>query len=192
MQAANETQIADYAATPMRWTVDSYHQLVESGILRGRRVELIQGDLIEMAPEGPQHSSKTASGGDYLRQKIQGMAILREAHPITLEASEPEPDIAVVRGRHEDYEAQHPYPEDVLLLVEIAQSTLAYDLNYKKQVYAKAGIREYWVLAVSSRKLHVFQNPKEGTYSQSKIVDSGVLTLLMLPSVSIDVKRLLR
>ena len=191
MRAANEAQIADTAAVPMRWTVDSYHQLVESGILRGRRVELIQGDLIEMAPEGPQHSSKTASGSDYLRQKIQGIAILREAHPITLESSEPEPDIAVVRGKHEDYETQHPYPEDVLLLVEIAQSTLAYDLNYKKQVYAKAGIQEYWVLAVSSRKLHVFRKLKDGAYSQSKTVTDGVLSPLMLPSVSIDVRKLL-
>ena len=181
----------DSTAMLMRWSIDDYHRLISSGILAGRRVELIKGNLIEMAPEGPQHSTRTSAGSDYLREQTKGLAIVREAHPITLSDSEPEPDIALVRGTYATYEAHHPYPADIFLLVEISKSTLAYDLTQKKRTYAEAGIQEYWVLDVEKHELHVFQKPIEirGTaeYSESRVLRQGKLQLLMLPEVSVDI-----
>ncbi|MEL6353084.1 MAG: Uma2 family endonuclease [Cyanobacteria bacterium J06627_28] len=178
--------------TLMRWTLDDYHQLVKSGILRDRRIELLQGELIEMAPESPIHTSKTASGAEYLRQKLSGLALIREAHPITLETSEPEPDLAVVKGSsHQDYADHHPYPEDIFLLVEIANSTLAYDLNEKQQTYAAANIPEYWVLDTVNKKLHVFRQPQSKAYKETLALDSGILTLVAFPAVQISVKAFL-
>lgn len=194
------TATLESAVTLLRWTVDEYHRLVSSGVLKGRRVELIQGDLIEMAPEGPQHSARTSAGSDYLRERVRRLAsgrlvTVREAHPITLADSEPEPDIALVRGTHADYEAHHPYPDDIVLIIEISKSTLAYDLNEKKQTYAEAGIPEYWVLDVEGRELHVFQEPVQAPaqadqvidYSEHKILKEGRLQLLKMPDVVVDV-----
>lgn len=189
MQAPENLAIS--TKTLIRWTVEDYHRLIEKGILHNRQVELLAGEIVEMPPEGPEHSYKTASGAEYLRNCLAGKATIREAHPVTLTASEPQPDIAVVRGTHEDYRTRHPQPEEILLLIEISRSTLAYDLGDKKQTYAEAGIDEYWVMDISARELHVFRRPSAGIYTDSQVVNKGSLQLLMLPSVSVTVKTLL-
>lgn len=192
MQTSQSTASPIVSKILMRWTLDDYHRLIESGILRDRKVELLQGELIEMAPESPIHTSKTASGADYLRQKLSGLALIREAHPITLSSSEPEPDLAVVKGSsHADYTERHPYPEDVFLLVEIANSTLAYDLNEKQAAYAEANIQEYWVLDTAHKKLHVFRQPQTQSYQETLVLDSGMLTLVAFPTIQISVKTFL-
>jgi len=117
----------------MRWTIEDYQRLVESGILANRRVELIDGNLVEMAPEGAPHSHTLSSGADYLRHHLSGQALIREAHPITLSGSEPEPDIAVVKLPRSQYQNRHPMPEDILFLIEVSNSTLAYDLQLRKK-----------------------------------------------------------
>ena len=127
----------------MRWTVEDYHRLVESGVLSNRRVKLVDGNLVEMAPEGAPHSNTVRSGADYLRDRFSKKALISEAHPVTLATSEPEPDIAVVKLPRSRYANKHPHPEDIHLLIEVSQSTLAYDLNIKKQLYAESGIPEY-------------------------------------------------
>lgn len=186
-----QKQQESFAATLMRWSIDDYHRLISTGVLEGRRVELIQGNLIEMAPEGPMHSAKTSSGSEYLRERTRGLAIVREAHPITLSDSEPEPDIALVRGTYTDYQEHHPYPEDIFLLVEISKSTLAYDLSQKKQTYAEAGIPEYWVLDVEKLEVHVFQHPVQtgnsADYSNHKVIRSGSLQLAKIPEIVVDI-----
>lgn len=189
---ASEKQSVTPVARPMRWSLEEYHQLVDAGILRDRKVELIQGNLLEMPPEGPEHTYKTASGADYLRQCVSQFATVREAHPVTLASSEPEPDLAVVKGSHEDYKKRHPNPDDIYLLVEIAQSTLSYDLGYKQQVYATAGVQEYWVIDVVGHKLHIFQQPSAEGYRNHVVLDKGAITLLALPNIAVDVERLLR
>ncbi|MGH2412945.1 MAG: Uma2 family endonuclease, partial [Microcystaceae cyanobacterium] len=85
--------------TLAKWTVEDYHRMIEAGVLADRRVELIAGEIVEMAPEGPLHKYVTDTSAEYLRSLLQGKAKIYEAHPITLPDSEPEPDIAVVRLR---------------------------------------------------------------------------------------------
>ncbi len=103
-----------------KWSVEDYHLMIESGVLNNRSVELLEGEIIEMSPEGPLHSATNDNAAEYLRELLRGTARIREAHPITLISSEPEPDIAVVRLTNTNYTDRHPYPEDIYWLVEIA------------------------------------------------------------------------
>jgi Uma2 family endonuclease len=120
--------------TLLKWTVQDYHHLIEQGLLDGKKVELLDGNLVTMPPEGPLHSYTTNTVADYLRQNLHGLALVREAHPITLSQSEPEPDIAIVLPPQGRYKEKHPQADDIFWLMEIASSTQAYDLNDKKQI----------------------------------------------------------
>ena len=110
--------------TRYKWTVADYHQLVATGLLEGKSVELLEGELISMSPEGVPHSYTNRSVADYLRTLLSDIAIVSEAHPVTLDNSEPEPDLAIVRLPKELYKQHHPYPEDIYWLIEISNRTL--------------------------------------------------------------------
>ena len=103
--------------TRYKWTVEDYHQLIETGLLEGKPVELLEGELIEMSPEGIPHSFTNRSVADYLRTLLNGKAMVSEAHPITLDNSEPEPDIAIVRLPDDIYKQHHPYPQNIYWLI---------------------------------------------------------------------------
>ena len=171
----------------MRWTIEDYHRLVDSGVLADRRVELINGNLVEMAPEGAPHSNTVRAGADYLRDCFSKKALISEAHPIALSASEPEPDIAVVMLPRSRYAAKHPHPEDIYLLVEVSQSTLAYDLNTKKQLYAESGIPEYWVADITTKQVYVFRQLQAGVYTEEAVFKSGTIAPLAFPSASVQI-----
>ena len=175
------------AQTVMKWTVEDYHRLIETGLLARRRVQLIAGDIVEMAPEGPTHSYTIQTGADHLRQRLSGKALVSEAHPITLPTSEPEPDIAVVKLPRSQYKDRHPYPEDVFFLVEIANSTLNYDLTVKKSLYAGVGIPEYWVVDVVGKKVYVFRQLEKNVYTDETVFDTDSIRPLAFPSASIRV-----
>jgi Uma2 family endonuclease len=96
---------------------------------------------------------------NYLRSLLNGLALVSEAHPITLQQSEPEPDMAIVRLPESRYDERHPGAEDIFWLIEISDTTLSIDLNKKKQIYAAAGISEYWVMNVKANSLTVFCQP---------------------------------
>lgn len=177
--------------TLTRWTVDDYHRMIEAGILDERHVELIQGDIIEMSPEGAFHHFLNLSVADYLRSILGQQAVISEAHPITLADSEPEPDIAVVRPPNTRYRNRHPYPEDIYWLIEIADSTLKKDLNLKKVLYASVGIAEYWVINLKTQTLHLFQHPKGNDYEITKNAQDGIIYPLAFPTIAISVKTLL-
>ena len=189
---ASENAIAPALDRPstqplMRWTIEDYHRLVDSDVLVNRRVELINGQLLEMAPEGAPHSHSVQSGADYLRERLSKKALIRDAHPITLSASEPEPDIAVVMLPRSRYAAKHPHPEDIHLLVEVSQSTLAYDLNTKKQLYAESGIPEYWVADITTKQVYVFRQLQAGIYTEEAVFKSGTIAPLAFPSASVQI-----
>ena len=93
-----------------KWSIVDWHELVESGVLANRRVELLEGEIIEMSSEGPIHSSTNYSVVRYLEELLQDKAVVREAHPITLDNSEPESNIAVVAAPDTNYFPRHPYP----------------------------------------------------------------------------------
>lgn len=174
-----------------KWTIDDYHRLIDSGILSQRRVELLQGDLIEMAPEGPGHAYTTETGTSYLRAQLKHRALVREAHPITLAQSEPQPDIAIVRPPRNRYRQRHPSAADIFWLIEVAQSTLAYDLGEKKRVYAAADIPEYWVIELANRQIYRFRHPLGETYESELIVSQGVLQPTAFLEVNLQVEKFL-
>jgi len=105
--------------TRYKWSISDWHQLVETGILADKSVELLEGEIVEMSPEGIPHSYTNDSVAEYLRNKLKGIAKVRESHPVTLDNSEPEPDIAIVRLPETIYRTHHPYPQDIYWLIEI-------------------------------------------------------------------------
>ncbi|MBE9204434.1 Uma2 family endonuclease [Synechocystis salina LEGE 06099] len=177
--------------TLLKWTVPDYHHLIEQGLLDGKKVELLDGNLVTMAPEEPLHSYTTNTVADYLRQNLHGIALVREAHPITLSQSEPEPDIAIVLPSQERYREKHPQAEDIFWLMEIAHSTQAYDLNDKKQIYAQEGIPEYWVADLTNRQLFVFRAPDNGDYRLQQTYSDGIICSQAFPDIKISVQEML-
>lgn len=133
--------------TPYKWSIDDYHQMIETGLLEGKPVELLEGEIIEMSPEGVPHRFTSHTVVKYLRSLLTDLAEVFEAHPITLDNSEPEPDITIARLPETIYAQHHPHPQDIYWLIEIANKTLQKDLEEKTITYARNGISEYWVIA---------------------------------------------
>ena len=176
--------------TLAKWSVEDYHRMIAAGILCDRRVELLAGDIIQMSPEGPLHASRIRKVANYLRSLLNDLALVSEAHPITLQQSEPEPDIAIVRLPESRYDERHPDAEDIFWLIEISDTTLAVDLSKKKQIYAAAGINEYWVMNVNANSLTVFRQPSGNDYLLKYKMSQGELMPLAFPEISVAVDRL--
>ncbi|MFB8787498.1 MAG: Uma2 family endonuclease [Potamolinea sp.] len=149
-----------------KWRIDEYHSMITAGILSDRRVELLQGEIVEMPPEGEPHAYCSDEAGEYLSSNCWASAPqVRQAKPITLpNDSEPEPDIAIVQRLGRDYREHHPYPENIFWLIEYANSSLEKDLERKSKIYAEAGISEYWVVNLKKLHLVVFREPLDGEY----------------------------
>lgn len=177
--------------TLYKWSVKDYHSLIETGIIEGKPVELLEGEIITMSPEGIPHSYTNDSVAEYLRSKFQGIAKIKESHPITLDNSEPEPDIAVVRLPETIYRDHHPYAEDIYWLIEVANQTLAKDLQEKSITYARNGIMEYWVIDLPNKKLWTFTNPQNGKYLDQKTIVTGIIKPISFPNIGIEVNKLL-
>lgn len=176
--------------TLAKWTVADYHQMIRAGILEGRQVELLAGEIHQMVPEDPPHTFYGGSLADEFRRCLGDRALVREARPVTFADSEPEPDIAIVQGIWENYRYHHPQAEDIFLLVEISASSLAKDLGTKKAIYAAAGIRDYWVLNLAKRQLIVLRHPEDGDYRERQELREGSIAPLAFPDVEISLDRL--
>ncbi len=174
-----------------KWTIDEYHQLVESGVLDDRQVELLNGIIVEMPPEGMPHAVYCTDAVEYLRRSLGNRAAVREAHPITLpNDSEPEPDIAIVAAPNRQYLAHHPYPADIFWLIEYSNTTLAKDLNDKKRIYAEAGIVEYWVVNLQSSELIIFRDVEIDNYRSELTLSTGNISPISFPDLQIEVTKL--
>lgn len=138
-------------------TREQYYELGRQGYFAGRRVELIHGEIVEMSPQGWPHAVGKSKIADTLRVAFAGVGTVMEQTPHPTADSDPEPDVRVIPGRYEDYT---DHPTTALLLVEVADTTLAYDLTTKAELYATAGVADYWVLDVLNRQLHVLRNPQ--------------------------------
>ena len=179
------------SVTIAKWTIEQYHELIEKGILADRRVELLTGDIVEMAPEGMPHAVYCGRSVKYLRNLLGDRAEIRETHPITLpNNSEPEPDVAIVRSPDTQYLAHHPYPEDIFWLIEYADSTLTKDLNTKQQIYAQAGILEYWVVNLPASELVIFRAAGDNGYATETKLISGSIAPLSFPDLEIEIRKL--
>ncbi|MEM7591314.1 MAG: Uma2 family endonuclease, partial [Cyanobacteria bacterium P01_A01_bin.83] len=128
---------------------------------------------------------------DYLRNVLRGIAKVREAHPITLDNSEPEPDIAIVHFEDKNYASRHPYPQDIYWLVEVSNSTLVKDLEEKSITYARNGIAEYWVVDLIDNKLWRFTQPKQKGYTNKQEIVAGNINSVSFPNITIEVGKLL-
>jgi Uma2 family endonuclease len=175
-----------------KWSLAEYHQMIAAEVLVDRQVELINGEIIEMSPEGPGHSYYCRESVKYLRSVLAGWAEVSEAHPITIpDNSEPEPDIAIIRLPVTQYRQRHPLPADIYWLVEIANTTLARDLTVKKDLYATAGIPEYWVIDLQNMALIVFHQLQNGHYQTELQLTSGTIAPQSFPAVQLEIQRLL-
>jgi Uma2 family endonuclease len=179
------------SVTIAKWTIEQYHELVATGILDERRVELLEGDIVEMPPEGMPHAVYCSRTVEYLRELLKDRAKVRETHPVTLpNNSEPEPDIAIVRPPDTQYLAHHPYPEDIFWLIEYSDTTLAKDVKTKQKVYARSGINEYWVVNLTASELIVFRGAAREEYTIEIRCNDGSISPLSFPDIQIEVKRL--
>ncbi|NJL47752.1 MAG: Uma2 family endonuclease [Leptolyngbyaceae cyanobacterium SM2_5_2] len=178
--------------TLAKWTLADYHQMIEAGILTDRRVELLRGEIVEMPPEGEPHAYCSHEAGEYLARLLGDLASVRQAKPITLpNASEPEPDLAIVQRLGREYRSHHPYPENIFWIVEYANSSLTKDLEIKSNIYAEVGILEYWVVNLKTLELVVFRNPQNGKYGSQQILTGGMVQPVAFPGVDISVDAIL-
>jgi Uma2 family endonuclease len=141
---------------PMNWTREQYRSLGKHGVLNGRRVELIEGEIIEMSPKGWPHVVACRKTAEFLEKAFAGIGWVARQEPLGILGSEPEPDVSVHPGRFEDYS---DHPNAAIMIVEIADSSLDYDTTTKAELYATAGIADYWVLDVINSILFVFRDP---------------------------------
>jgi Uma2 family endonuclease len=177
--------------TLYQWSVAEYHRMIDTGLLEGKPVELLEGKIIEMSPEGPLHTSTNYSVANYLRELLKEKAVIREAHPITLDNSEPEPDIAIVASPYTNYLTRHPFPQDIYWLIEIADCTLKKDLEEKTITYARNGIPEYWVIDLPHKKLWVFNQPQSDRYQNCSEFTTGTITPIAFSNIDIEINKLL-
>ncbi len=176
-----------------RFTVAEYHRMGETGMLApDARVELIEGEIIDMPPIGSPHASRVFFISDCLRDVTKGRAFVWVQNPIRLtQHSEPQPDIALLRPRPDLYNSSHPTPADVFLIIEVADSSLAYDTQIKLPLYAYYGIPEVWIADLPNRRLIVHRNPTHAGYQDVQtLTDLSAVTPLLLPDVTVDLSDL--
>jgi Uma2 family endonuclease len=150
------------------FTVDEYHRMGETGILgEDARVELIEGEIIEMSPIGSPHAARVKRLNRLLVRRLGTRAIVQVQDPVVLNRfSEPQPDLAVLKPRDDFYAAKHPEPRDVLLVVEVADTSRAFDRMVKAPLYARTGVRELWVVDVIDEVVEVHRKAQRGTYRE--------------------------
>jgi len=181
------------AIRPRLWTVEEYHQMREREVLHPEeRVELLQGQVLQMAPKNPPHAATNLCAANLLNQRLVGKALVRIQDPIALSSfSEPEPNIAVVHWKKGYYGDRHPLPSEVYLLIEIADTTLKFDRTEKAPIYATAGITDYWILDVNTKQIYVLRQPHQGRYQEETILDeTATISLLAFPEITIAVDQL--
>lgn len=144
--------------------------MAEVGILAEKGIELINGEIIEMSPIGSHHAAFVEKTKDFLVIALQRQAIVRVQNPIITDTfSEPEPDIAVARYRKDYYRHAHPQAKDILLLIEVADSSIAYDREVKLPLYAAAGIPEVWIIDVKGKKVEIHRIPSGKKYMDQQL-----------------------
>ena len=175
-------------------TVAEYHRMGEVGILtRDDRVELIEGQLVAMSPIGSAHAGTSNALTRRLVLAVGDRGIVAVGNPVQLDdLSEPQPDFAVLKAREDDYRRATPRPDEVLLIIEVADSSLAYDRNVKRSLYARHGIPEFWIVNLVAGEVEVCRSAEGDQYAAvSRIGREGVLEPLLLPGVVIPLAALL-
>jgi Uma2 family endonuclease len=182
------------AATPHRFDVDDYHRMAAAGILSPKdRVELIEGEIVDMAPIGSEHNGTT----DFLSSLVarafaDGKVHVRVQGSLRLDRhNEPQPDLMILRPRADFYRSGHPTAADVLLLVEVADSSLAYDRGPKLALYARHGVPEVWLIDLVGHAVEVCREPGPEGYAERCRLSDGLAIPTLIPELAIDVAALL-
>jgi Uma2 family endonuclease len=178
----------EVAATRRRFTRAEYYRMAEVGILGRRdRVELIKGEIVEMSPIGPRHSAFVDNLTRLLARRLPDDAVVRVQGPLALaDDTEPEPDLTVLRRRVVPYKEREAWAEDALLVIEVAESSLAYDRSTKMRLYAGAGIPEYWVVDCAAETVELHRAPgPEGYRDVSLVGGAATLRLQAFPDVEL-------
>ena len=170
-------------------TVDQYHLMGEAGVFApDARVELIEGEVIEMAPMGSRHYGAVARLDRLLTMAVGLRAIVNGQLPLRLGSmSEPEPDLCVLKPRDDFYASALPTAADALLVVEVSDTTLAYDVRVKARLYAHHGVPECWVFDLRTPLLRAFADPRDGDYARVlEIAAPGVMPIPGLEGAVVD------
>jgi Uma2 family endonuclease len=184
--------------TPRRWTREEYYRMAELGWFHGQRAELIEGEIMVLSPQKPEHWTTADRVAELLRSGFGAAFHVRLQGPIDFGSlSEPEPDVAVVSGTRAQYASQHPHT--AALIVEVAESSLTYDRTRKASLYARAGIADYWIINLVNNQLEVRRDPRpdpsqpygHGYASVTVLVPPAVVTPLAAPQLSLAVADLL-
>jgi len=176
-----------------RWTRAGYDRVIEvGGFDPEARIELLDGEIWEMTPRGSQHAAACAKVMQALQGVFGDACYVRVQCPIALDdVSEPEPDVAVVRGTPDDHFDAHP-PE-ALLVVEVSASSLSFDRSLKQAAYARNGIPEYWIVDLTAERLEIYREPVDTNYASTTVLErADVVTPLHASDATIRVADLLR
>jgi len=156
------------------FTVTEYHKMAEVGILPERGVELIDGEIINMSPIRTKHAATVDKLLRLLAAIIPEDVVLRIQNPfLANDLSEPEPDICLVKFRSDYYESALPQGKDIMLIIEVADTTFTYDNKIKRALYAQSGVPEYWVLDLNKQQIHVYWEIVDQAYQKNRVVKSG-------------------
>jgi Uma2 family endonuclease len=185
-----------FSAPPVRWTRAEVRRMEEIGLLDGRKYELVEGVLVSTMGKGRAHSNALIRLLAVLRDTFGADRVNHEmpvdVDPADIFASEPEPDAVVLTRSTFEIVDRNPQPDELALVVEISQSTLAFDLGPKARLYARAGIPEYWVLDLAARQLLVHREPQQGLYASIQTFDSeGTIEPLSASGAAIRISQLL-
>ncbi len=173
-----------------RFSLEEYMQMIEFGILgENDRVELIRGELVTKMPIGDAHASCVDRLIKFFHRLLNDAIVVRCQNPVVVLGSRPEPDVVITAAVDHGYSACAPQPEEILLLIEVADSSLSTDRTDKLSLYAEAGVREYWIADVNQKCVEVCRGPRpDGSYSERRVFNLGeTLTVVALPEISLPV-----
>ena len=178
---------------PWRFTVDDYYAMAEAGILtHDERVELVNGEIVEMSPIGKRHRSSVYALGHLLSLQLGDRAIVGVQNAVHLDnCREFQPDVTILKSSDDFYLSSPPGPDDVLLLIEVSDSSLSYDRDVKLSLYAGAGIREFWIVNIPDGVVEVYADPSEDEY-QTRLVFGAEdnISPSAFPDISLSVNRI--
>jgi Uma2 family endonuclease len=158
-----------------RFSVSDYYRMGETGVLKpGALVELLDGKIIDMSPIGPFHGATVNRLNRHFNKMASGRWLVSTQNPVHLdEHSEPQPDLMLLKPAPDDYASRHPAPEDVILQIEVADSTLTYDREQKLPIYGRAGIAEVWIVNLLEKTIEIHREPHFSGYGYQRVVRSS-------------------
>ena len=174
---------------PLIWTTELFMRAAEAGAFDEKRVELVEGEVLEMNPANSRHANTVYRVAEVLRSIFSPGQMVRSQSPVSiLETSQPEPDVAVVSGEIDDYDDRHP--NSTLLIVEVADTTIRFDRGKKAKIYSKAKLQEYWIVNWRLRQIELYRREQASLRLVATLLSADELTSPLLPGFSCSVARI--